>query len=188
MKKLVFALFVAALLVGVAGSAFAAGHVNPEPFKPVVVVSSDVTVEGADVVSVTSADLGDVPQSGIAVLASSNGATYAINTAFKLNLSYMPGTTEAVIDLTKILDELKKVDPKAAPNVVLLMNKVTGKVVDFVITNKKITVKPVAEFFTENTLTLSTRTFPDSSSGCSTGAVAPAFLLLLAPLAVLLKK
>lgn len=47
----------------------------------------------------------------------------------------------------------------------------------------------LADFFTANIIGFARKSVSGSSGGgCSTGSVAPAFLLLLAPLAILLKK
>lgn len=187
MKKLVLALFVATLLVGVA---FAAGHVNPEPFKPIVVVPGDVAVDGADVIGVASADIGDVPRAGIIALANSEGANYDLIAAFELNLdNYKDAAGSVKIDLTEVLAKIKAAGGET-PNAVIIAKKDGSGVTEFPIVNNVITVSPVGDYFTANILTFVKKTFAGGSSGggCSTGSVAPAFLLLLAPLAILLKK
>lgn len=184
MKKLVLALFVAAVLVG---AAFAAGHIIPTPFTPVEVTPEDVPVEGdVTVVGVRAAAESDITSrsSGIIALGTKEGADYAIHTAFFLNLN-PPYPDPLVINLTKVLEQLPD---GTSPNVVLIPNK-AGTVVEFPIVGGKISVPAPTEYFTENILMISTKVVPSSSSsGCTTGSFAPAFVLLLAPLALLLKK
>ena len=189
-KKVLLAL--ALLGVFMTGTAFASGHVDPAPFKPIVVVSSDVPTPTGDG-GVVSMDLqpavqGDVPQQGIMELMGS-GETAHILSAVKLELTYTNGAGEAVIDLTAVIAKVKAATGQE-PTVVWLLNKNTNKVEEFAISGGKITVKPVNAYFTASTLTLGYKTVAGSSSsggGCNAG-FAPAMLLLTLPLALFIRK
>ena len=200
MKKVLLA--VALLGVFMAGTAFASGHVDPAPFKPIVVTSADVPpVTGdAGVVSqdVAPAVQADVPVAGIVALMNEEGNMAAtVATAVKVEIKYNNADGEAVIDLSKIIEKyLAEAGAGAkAPTFVWMTNKKTGKVAEFPITNGKITVKPVGDYFTAATLTLGTKAAvtptpaPSSSSGggCNAG-FAPAMLLLALPLALFIRK
>ena len=129
MKKVLLAL--ALLGVFMAGAAFASGHVDPAPFKPIVVESGDVPPPTGDA-GVVSMDLqpavqGDVPQQGIMELMGS-GETAHILSAVKLELVYDNADGEAVIDLTKVIAKVKAATG-TDPTVVWITNKKTGKVV-----------------------------------------------------------
>ena len=204
MKKLVFALFVAALLVGVAGSAFAAGHVtDPVIEKPAVVPTDIVPPTGAPAGVVVSGDITVFDKAGFEgaktpdgknvfgeiKLVAQTGATYEVLASFSLQFK---GTTaeKAQVKSFNIAKVIAKMTKK--PNVVFLY-KHTSPVgmKEFAIAadgTVNLGEYNLADFFTANVLTVATKAVPSSSSGCSTGSVAPAFLLLLAPLAILLKK
>jgi len=190
-KKVLLAL--ALLGVFMTGTAFASGHVDPAPFKPIVVVSSDVPTPTGDG-GVVSMDLqpavqGDVPQQGIMELMGS-GETAHILSAVKLELVYNNAAGEVVIDLTAVIAKVKAATG-AEPSVVWITNKKTGKVVEFPISGGKITVKPVGDYFTAAALTFGNKTTASSGSGggggCNAG-FAPAMLLLALPLALFIRK
>lgn len=190
MKKVLLA--VALLGVFMAGTAFASGHVDPAPFKPIVVTSTDVPAPGGDsgstVKDLQPAAAGDVPSAGIALLMGS-GETANILSAVKLELTYTDGAGTAIIDLTAIIKKVKDATGQE-PTLVWLLNKNTNKVEEFAISGGKITVKPVNAYFTASTLTFGYKTVAGSSSsggGCNAG-FAPAMLLLTLPLALFIRK
>ena len=191
MKKVLLA--VALLGVFMAGTAFASGHVDPDPFKPIVVTSTDVPAPGGDsgstVKDLVPATTGDVPSAGIAALGTT-GETLHVLSAVKLELTYTNGAGESVIDLTAIIAKVKEATG-TEPTVVWLLNKSTNKVEEFPIANGKITVKPVNNYFTASVLSFGYKTVvsPSSSSGggCNAG-FAPAMLLLALPLALFIRK
>ncbi len=190
-KKVLLAL--ALLGVFMAGAAFASGHVDPAPFKPIAVDSGDVPLPTGDggVVSMdlTPAVQGDVPQQGIMELMG-GGETAHILSAVKLELVYNNADGEAIIDLTAVIAKVKAATG-TEPSVVWITNKKTGKVTEFPISGGKITVKPVGDYFTESVLTFGNKTTASSGSGggggCNAG-FAPAMLLLALPLALFIRK
>lgn len=202
MKKVLLAILVVGLL---AGAAFAAdgghgGHVNPDNFKKVDILPSDIPglPDGVTVTSasgLTAAEFAAARVGGMLLFdaiagVADTGATYNILAAVSLDID---GTSAdkakaKTLNMKKVYDQLS---PK--PNRVFIYKQTpTAGMKELNIGNDGIIYfapNTLADFFSANYITFAQKVVGGSSGGgCSTGAVAPAFLLLLAPLAILLKK